>query len=268
MIAAGKSMGGRIASQVAAKGGFDPPPAALVFFGYPLHPPNQPAKRRDEHLPRVTAPMLFLHGTRDPFGSPDEMRELVASLPGATLQLIDGGDHSLVVKRKNETGLRRAGGRHRGGLDQGARAPREDQLRELPPLGEESDPRVGRAGRDLARQRPRVPGRLRERLQMPPPGAASCRRCCCGLARCSSPPASSSSLPTTGTRWAASPSSASSKACWPRRLARRGLRAPTRSRARRRCFSPVCSRARCWHSSDRPIRPERIPSSCLRGGRC
>jgi predicted alpha/beta-hydrolase family hydrolase len=103
MIAAGKSMGGRIASQVAARGGFDPPPAALVFFGYPLHPPNQPAKRRDEHLPRVTAPMLFLHGTRDPFGSPDEMRALVASLPGATLELIDGGDHSLVVKRKNQT---------------------------------------------------------------------------------------------------------------------------------------------------------------------
>lgn len=103
MIAAGKSMGGRIASQVAAKGGFDPPPAALVFFGYPLHPPNQPAKRRDEHLTRVTTPMLFLQGTRDPFGSPDEMRDLVASLPGAILHLIDGGDHSLVVKRKNET---------------------------------------------------------------------------------------------------------------------------------------------------------------------
>jgi predicted alpha/beta-hydrolase family hydrolase len=101
MIAGGKSMGGRIASQVAGRGGFDPPPAALVFFGYPLHPPNQPAKRRDAHLPHVAAPMLFLHGTRDPFGSPDEMRELVASLPHATLHLIDGGDHSLVVKRKD-----------------------------------------------------------------------------------------------------------------------------------------------------------------------
>jgi len=76
----GKSMGGRIASQVAGRGGFAPPPAALVFFGYPLHPPNQPGKRRDAHLPQVPAPMLFLHGTRDPFGSPDEMRELVASL--------------------------------------------------------------------------------------------------------------------------------------------------------------------------------------------
>lgn len=103
MIAAGKSMGGRIASQVAAKGGFTPAAAALVFFGFPLHPPNQPAKRRDAHLPQITAPMLFLHGTRDPFGSPDEMEALVASLPGATLHLIDGGDHSLVVKRKDGT---------------------------------------------------------------------------------------------------------------------------------------------------------------------
>src|SRR5262245_6306077 len=73
MIAAGKSMGGRIASQVAARGGFEPAPAALVFFGYPLHPPNQPNKRRDAHLPAIKAPMLFLHGTRDPFGTPEEM---------------------------------------------------------------------------------------------------------------------------------------------------------------------------------------------------
>jgi len=94
-------MGGRIASQVAANDGFDPPAAALVFFGYPLHPPNQPAKRRDEHLPRIKAPMLFLHGTRDPFGTPDEMRGLVETLPRATLHLIEGGDHSLVVKRKD-----------------------------------------------------------------------------------------------------------------------------------------------------------------------
>ena len=104
MIAGGKSMGGRIASQVAGRAGFVPPPAALIFFGYPLHPPNQPAKRRDAHLPHIAAPMLFLHGTRDPFGSPDEMRELVASLPNATLHLIDGGDHSLVVKRARTSG--------------------------------------------------------------------------------------------------------------------------------------------------------------------
>ena len=99
--AAGKSMGGRIASQVAAQNGFEPAPAGLIFFGYPLHPPNQPNKRRDTHLPTIAAPMLFLHGTRDPFGTPDEMQALTAGLPGATLHLIDGGDHSLVVKRKD-----------------------------------------------------------------------------------------------------------------------------------------------------------------------
>ncbi len=99
MFAAGKSMGGRIASMVAAKNGFTPAPAGLVFFGYPLHPPGAPTKRRDGHLPEITVPMLFVHGERDPFGSPDEMTTLTDGLPTATLHLIAKGDHSLVVKR-------------------------------------------------------------------------------------------------------------------------------------------------------------------------
>lgn len=101
LFAAGKSMGGRIASQVAAKGGFDPAPAGLIFFGYPLHPPSQPAKRRDAHLSAIAVPMLFVQGTRDPFGTPDEMRALSATLPLATLHEIEGGDHSLMVRRKD-----------------------------------------------------------------------------------------------------------------------------------------------------------------------
>lgn len=99
MIAAGKSMGGRIASQVAAAGGFDPAPASLIFFGYPLHPPGRPRQRRDAHLPRIAAPMLFLHGTRDPFGTPEEMAALTASLSSATLHIVEGGDHSLVATK-------------------------------------------------------------------------------------------------------------------------------------------------------------------------
>jgi predicted alpha/beta-hydrolase family hydrolase len=99
-VAAGKSMGGRIASQVAARNGFDPLPDALVFFGYPLHPPAKPAQRRDAHLPAITVPMLFLHGTRDSFGSVDEMRALTGGLPRATLHIVDGGDHSLVATKK------------------------------------------------------------------------------------------------------------------------------------------------------------------------
>jgi predicted alpha/beta-hydrolase family hydrolase len=102
MFAGGKSMGGRIASQVAAAGGFDPAPAGLAFFGYPLHPPGKPTQRRDKHLPRITAPMLFLQGTRDPFGSPEEMRELMASLPGATLEILEGGDHSLAAPKSQD----------------------------------------------------------------------------------------------------------------------------------------------------------------------
>jgi hypothetical protein len=100
LFAGGKSMGGRIASQAAALGLLTPAPAGLVFFGYPLHPPGKPAQRRDKHLPKITVPMLFLHGTRDSFGSPDEMRDLAAGLTGAQLELIDDGDHSLVRPKR------------------------------------------------------------------------------------------------------------------------------------------------------------------------
>ena len=102
MIAGGKSMGGRIASQVAAGGDFDPVPARLIFFGYPLHPPGKARQRRDAHLSRITLPMLFLHGTRDPFGTPDEMKALTATLPSAALHIIEGGDHSLIAAKKTD----------------------------------------------------------------------------------------------------------------------------------------------------------------------
>ena len=99
----GKSMGGRISSQVAAKSGFDPAPAGLIFFGYPLHPPGKPEQRRDAHLPAIRVPMLFLHGSKDPFGTPAEMTSLIAGLPGARLELVEGGDHSLEIRRKGYT---------------------------------------------------------------------------------------------------------------------------------------------------------------------
>jgi hypothetical protein len=111
LFAGGKSMGGRIASQVAARGGFTPPAAGLVFFGYPLHPPGKPTERRDAHLPKVTAPMLFLSGTKDPFGSPDELRALIDTLPFATLELCEVGDHSIIAgkrARPEGTSLERA----------------------------------------------------------------------------------------------------------------------------------------------------------------
>lgn len=102
LFAGGKSMGGRISSQAAARGLFTPGARGLVFFGYPLHPPGKPNQRRDAHLPSVEAPMLFFHGTRDPFGTPDEMAALVKTLPSATLELVDGGDHSLMRSKAQE----------------------------------------------------------------------------------------------------------------------------------------------------------------------
>ena len=88
----GKSMGGRVASLIAAK--YTLPISTLVFFGYPLHPPKKPEKRRDAHLPDVKQPMLFLHGTRDPFGTPAEMRALCKKL-GSKLVLFERQGHDV-----------------------------------------------------------------------------------------------------------------------------------------------------------------------------
>jgi predicted alpha/beta-hydrolase family hydrolase len=73
---------------------------ALVFLGYPLHPPGRPDQLRDAHLGSITVPMLVIQGTRDPFGSPDELRAVIKKhhLP-ATLHLIEGGDHSFKVPK-------------------------------------------------------------------------------------------------------------------------------------------------------------------------
>jgi uncharacterized protein len=96
----GKSMGGRIATQAAARGLFTPAPAGIVCFGYPLHPPAKPTVRRDAHLQGLTCPVLFVQGTRDPFGAPDEMHELSEQLPISTLHLVPAGDHSLGAPRR------------------------------------------------------------------------------------------------------------------------------------------------------------------------
>jgi len=92
----GKSMGGRIASQVAAQAGVGVL-KGLVFFGYPLHPPGRPEHMRDAHLPGIREPMLFIQGGRDPFGGGDEIRALLPRLQRPTLHEIEGGDHSFRV---------------------------------------------------------------------------------------------------------------------------------------------------------------------------
>jgi hypothetical protein len=97
----GKSMGGRIATQVAAADA-DLPVAGLVLLGYPLHPPAQPHKLRDAHLPSVRRPMLFVQGRRDTFGTPDELAPILARLtPAPLLHVVDGGDHSFKLGRKD-----------------------------------------------------------------------------------------------------------------------------------------------------------------------
>jgi predicted alpha/beta-hydrolase family hydrolase len=95
----GKSMGGRIASQVAAQGMAGV--SGLVFFGYPLHPPGRTEQRRDAHLPGIAAPMLFIQGSRDQFGTSVEIRELLPRLNArAELVEIADGDHSFKTRQK------------------------------------------------------------------------------------------------------------------------------------------------------------------------
>ncbi len=95
----GKSMGGRIASQVLAKdaGGI----AALVCLGYPLHPPGKPQQLRARHLPAIPVPTLIIQGERDAFGTPEELRPVLAPMgERATLHVIAGGDHSFKVPKR------------------------------------------------------------------------------------------------------------------------------------------------------------------------
>jgi predicted alpha/beta-hydrolase family hydrolase len=92
----GKSMGGRIASHIAAQGGLGGL-RGLVFLGYPLHPPGKPEQRRDAHLPSIQEPMLFVQGSKDAFGTATEIHALLSTLRGTTLHEIAGGDHSFKV---------------------------------------------------------------------------------------------------------------------------------------------------------------------------
>ena len=99
VVAGGKSLGGRMASVLAAEMGDAFPAVALIFFGYPLHAPGRPDRPRDEHLFDVTVPMQFIQGTADPLARFDLIEALVRRLEGrATLHVVDGGDHSFRVR--------------------------------------------------------------------------------------------------------------------------------------------------------------------------
>ncbi len=91
---AGQSYGGRQSSMVAAE---DPSVAdGLLLLSYPLHPPGKPTQLRTEHFPSLRIPALFVHGTRDPFGSVEELREAIQRIPAkASLQVVDGAGHGV-----------------------------------------------------------------------------------------------------------------------------------------------------------------------------
>jgi predicted alpha/beta-hydrolase family hydrolase len=95
----GKSMGGRIATHIAAADS-SLPISGLVLLGYPLHPPGRPAERRDSHLGDLGRPMLIVQGSRDTFGTPSEFTKLLKTVsPTPTMHIVDGGDHSFKISR-------------------------------------------------------------------------------------------------------------------------------------------------------------------------
>jgi uncharacterized protein len=98
-------MGGRIATHLAAAttDADGPPVRGVVALGYPLHPPGKPEQLRTAHLPAIDVPVLIVQGERDAFGTPSELRPVIRTMRArVTLHVIDGGDHSLAVRRATD----------------------------------------------------------------------------------------------------------------------------------------------------------------------
>jgi len=100
LFAGGKSFGGRMTSQAAARASL-PNVRGLVFLGFPLHAPKRPSVSRAAHLSQVTVPMLFVQGTRDDLADLALVRDVMAPLgPLATLHVVEDGDHSFKVLKR------------------------------------------------------------------------------------------------------------------------------------------------------------------------
>ena len=98
VLLGGRSFGGRVCSMAAAAGA---PAYGLVLISYPLHPPGKPTQLRIEHFPKIKARCFFVSGTRDSFGTPDELTAHTAAIKGKVTHVwIDGGDHGL--RRKDQ----------------------------------------------------------------------------------------------------------------------------------------------------------------------
>jgi predicted alpha/beta-hydrolase family hydrolase len=99
LFVGGKSMGGRIASQIAARAGDDFAAAGLVLLAYPLHAPGRPERIRDAHLGALRQPTLFVSGTRDPLAPHESLDDVVSHLEPASIVWIEDGDHSFKMPR-------------------------------------------------------------------------------------------------------------------------------------------------------------------------
>lgn len=100
LFAGGKSMGGRMTSLADAAEGLGV--RGLVFFGFPLHPPRRPGTERAEHLQHVSAPMLFLQGTRDELATLDLLQPILEYIgTRARLHIVDGADHGFHVLKRS-----------------------------------------------------------------------------------------------------------------------------------------------------------------------
>lgn len=100
MFLGGHSYGGRQATMLCAE---EPDlVGGLLLLSYPLHPPRKPEQMRVQHLPQLQVPALFVHGTRDPFGSIEEMESALKMIPARTeLMKVDGAGHDLGFKAKS-----------------------------------------------------------------------------------------------------------------------------------------------------------------------
>ena len=98
LVLAGKSMGGRMSTHLAARGADC---AGLAMFGYPLHPPGRPERQRSEHFPAIVQPTLFLQGTRDRLCNLDLLRKALERFGGtARLEVIEEADHGFAVPKR------------------------------------------------------------------------------------------------------------------------------------------------------------------------
>ena len=96
LVIGGRSMGGRMCTMASSDVEDALLVAGVVCIGYPLHPPKKPDQLRIEHLPRLGAKALFISGTRDEFGTPEELASAFALLPSPpTVYIIEGGRHEL-----------------------------------------------------------------------------------------------------------------------------------------------------------------------------